>query len=772
MSRTNRKARLGSLLAASFLLLSACSPPDDGESTSPLTDLSGDEIILTSGLETVDSCDALLERIKDEAVERVGPYGFGQGGFPMVLEAEEMMMEDSATAEAEVSAPATTGAETRASENGNFGGDATDAASDGDFGAGGSGDQEFSETNNQESGVDEADLVKTDGDRMIIVSGDKVRVLDVTGSTPELIDTIALPDNFGGGEMFLDGDSALLMTSGWTERPFGRTGDAGLSWYPGSPTGRLIELNLKTGTVERTLEFEGGYLSAREVDGAIRIVLSATAERFNFVYPSQPGAEDAAETANRQLIEDSTIDQWMPTFRIIEGSGFGGATETSEAGPLVDCDRMFLPSEFAGFGSLVVLTAELDDGLRLNDSVGVFTDAQTVYASTDRLVVATPRWPEFDQSTGQPINDEQYTTALHTFDIEDPRKADYVASGSVLGTLLSQYSLSEHDGYLRVATTVGQWEGRDNSESMVTVLEENGNQLERVGRVDGLGRGEQIFAVRFFGDKGYVVTFRQIDPLYVVDLSDPQNPTVEGELKIPGFSTYLHPIGEDLLLGIGTDGDDDGATFGTVVSLFDVSDPNDPTRVDKLTLDAGLDVGQNGYFESYSNVGDDPRSFTYWAPTDTAIVPFSWFSFDERVGQESNGSAAVLIEVDENSLRETGRISHQGKSECEGFVEFDEEVPPPIEEPDGGFDGDGFDEPSDDEENQDAEADFVNPTTTIAEPAPEPERAPLPPEFCYEYQPTISRSVIIGENLYTISDGGVAVNTFDGLRDVAWIPFN
>ena len=114
------------------------------------------------------------------------------------------------------------------------------------------------------------------------------------------------------------------------------------------------------------------------------------------------------------------------------------------------------------------------------------------------------------------------------------------------GTLLNQFSLDEHEGYLRVVTTEGSpWDRRNLSESQLVVLEESDDILRRVGRVGGLGKGESVFSSRLMGDRGFIVTFRQVDPLYVVDLSDPAEPRVTGELKIPGFSSYLHPVGDD-----------------------------------------------------------------------------------------------------------------------------------------------------------------------------------------------------------------------------------
>ena len=750
--------KFASALLALTIGAAACTSTED-DSSPPATNLAGDEIVLTSALETVDNCDALLERLKDEAIERVGPYGFDNGfyGPDIFFEGDEEAMESEDAME----------------DSGGF-----DTASAGEQLAGDSADsssrqagEDFSETNNQEADVDEADLVKTDGRRLVTVNNNTVRVIDVEGDTPELIKTINLPNDFYGGELFLNGDTALLMTSGWTDRPFIGNTDIASDWYPGSPTGRIMEIDLDRGEVGRVLEFEGGYLSAREVDGSIRIVMSASGNRFNFVYPSNDGAQDSAEKANRDLIEESTIDMWVPTYRITRDG------ETVSEGAIVDCDRVYIPSEFAGFGSLVVLTADIQDGLSINDSVSVFTDGQTVYASPDRLAVATPRWPEWNDN-GEPIDERDYRTAIHTFDISDPDKTDFAASGSVRGYLLSQYSMSEYDGYLRVATTEGTpWDSRS-SESFVTVLAENGGELSEVGQVGGLGEGETIFAVRFMGDKGYVVTFEQIDPLYTVDLSDPNNPEVTGELKIPGVSEYLHIYG-DYLLAVGTDGDENGLTWGSVVSVFDVSDPENPTQVDKLPLAPNTDdeAQESG---SYSPVSGDPRAFNIWG--DTMIVPVGWWSYSERDGQfeENNGNAAVLVRVDDDgNLTKVGQVGHPATEECEGRFQPAQSGDVQVELFDGSSsstdnssDTDDSADADDSDDSEDAEASFVRdeepPADSVIIDGPDGGEG----EYCFSYQPEIRRTVIIGDNLYTISERGIAVNEFDGLNTVAWIPFD
>ena len=175
----------------------------------------------------------------------------------------------------------------------------------------------------------------------------------------------------------------------------------------------------------------------------------------------------------------------------------------------------------------------------------------TVYASQDNLYVATQQWVEWESLDENRARGEASSmkTYIHKFDISDPDRTGYLASGEVEGFLLSQFSMSEYEGNLRVASTnVPTWWWWGNTpgvrEPCRRAIAETANELEIVGSVGGFGEGEQIFAVRFQGDVGYVVTFRQTDPLYTVDLSDPTSPAVVGELKILGYSSYLHPLGD------------------------------------------------------------------------------------------------------------------------------------------------------------------------------------------------------------------------------------
>jgi hypothetical protein len=329
------------------------------------------------------------------------------------------------------------------------------------------------------------------------------------------------------------------------------------------------------------------------------------------------------------------------------------ATGSRQTRRLVACRAVRRPAEFGGVDMMTVLTVDLEQGLPAVDSDGLMTDADTVYASAGSLYVATQRWS--DTLGGNDLPDG-VRTSIHRFDASERGTTSYASSGEVRGYLLSQWALSEHAGHLRVAsTTVPPWwgESEDESESYVTVLREDGPRLTEVGRVGGLGRGEQIYAVRFMGDVGYVVTFRQVDPLYTLDLAAPTAPTVRGELKIRGYSAYLHPVGEGLLLGVGQDATRQGRQLGTQLSLFDVSDLSAPRRLHQVTLAGGS-----------SEVEYDHHAFLYWPATGLTVLPLlEW----ERRAREPSFEAAGF-RVDPAGIVGLGRLEHPVKTEWRGQI--------------------------------------------------------------------------------------------------------
>ena len=285
---------------------------------------------------------------------------------------------------------------------------------------------------------------------------------------------------------------------------------------------------------------------------------------------------------------------------------------------------------------LTVLTVDLAKGLDPVDSIGVMTDARIVYASSDNLYLATERWTDRPPPETPTEPQPSVTTAIHRLDISDPARTRYRGSGQVSGYLLNQWSLSEYDAVLRVVSTdTPAWLGSsDSTESSLTTLRLRDGALNQVGRVGNLGKGQRVYAVRFAGPTAYVVTFKQVDPLYTVDLADPARPRVLGELELPGYSAYLHPIGRDLLLGIGQDVNDQGRPAGTQLSLFDVSDLRHPTRLAHATLGQG-----------WSEAESDHHAFLFWPRTGLVVVPFGQSAVGYRVGR-ARGIALV------------GRITH------------------------------------------------------------------------------------------------------------------
>jgi len=265
------------------------------------------------------------------------------------------------------------------------------------------------------------------------------------------------------------------------------------------------------------------------------------------------------------------------------------------------------------------------------------------------------------------------TTEIHRFDASDPSRTTYRSSGSVPGFVLNQFAMSEDKGVLRVATTEDPlWMNgaqQQDSESGVSVLREQAGKLVTVGRVGGLGKGERIYAVRFLGDTGYLVTFHQVDPLFTLDLSDPGHPRQVGELKVAGYSAYLHPIGDGLLIGVGQDASDAGIRQGPQVSLFDVSDPAAPKRLAQRVL---------GDQSAGTEAEWDHHAFLWWAPEKLAVLPLQQSSITtvspgpavpttaapsgpaaaRAAAAPAPFAGAVGLHIARSGIAEAGRVSH------------------------------------------------------------------------------------------------------------------
>lgn len=572
-----------------------------------------------ANLEFFGDCDALLTYMQTEATERVTPWGLG--GFFYAGDGGRVVNESSVDMDSagDAAIPQTSPVE----------------------------GEDFSGTNVQEVGVDEGDIVETDGTYVYVSSFDGLRIVSVESA--EVVAEPELPN--GSHQLLLDGDRLAVVTSSWTG-----AADTIVSLYDvADPTDPSL--------LRRT-HLEGSVVATRAIESVARLVITTSFDqRLPFVRPDQFGLdEDTALERNKQIIAESSVDDWLP--RSFEEDSDG------TFGPMADilaCETVAAPPSFSGLGITWVGSLDLFASDAPVGSAGIVSTGDIVYSSANNLYVTTRDWywqwgpMPFDESSSSSDDPERDAgpppTLIHQFSLDDGTGATYVASGQVEGRLLNQFAMSEHEGDLRVATTNDDMGGfGEQSSSTVFVLRPNGDTLEEIGSVGDLGIDEQIHAVRFIGALGYVVTFRQIDPLYVIDLTDPTSPVAAGELKIPGYSAYLHPVGDGLLLGVGQDATDQGRTTGTQLSLFDVTDPADPQRISTLPIGGS------------SEVEWDHRAFLFWPADGTIVLPVSpgWNDCGDDVDclakEISGAGGAVVAELDGRELSARGVINHTSRN--------------------------------------------------------------------------------------------------------------
>ena len=609
---------------------------------------------------------------------------------------------------------------------------ADDSSGSSDSDSGGSREGEYSGTNNQEEGVDEADFLKTDGYHIYMLNGNLLVIMGV----PEFGE-LTLESNMSVQgypmQMMLDGDRIVIASSisYWnlpTDDPLRELMSEEVTVsYPGEEeysytytrVQNLVKytvVNISDRTapeVERELYIEGNYHTARLVDGTMRSVthLWTYIEGMRtWVYlPETYWESDSDEermeiwnqsmeetiAANQAIIDDLTLDDFAP--HIYEVGDDGLFQHPISSG---DCDEFSASADSAGRGFTTIMTIQM-----LSDDSEMEVDHITsswahVYASQDVMVLAEPAndWWWFWRNFGW-----DDATNIHVFDISDPTETTYVASGRVDGTVQDQFSLSEHNGVIRVATTEDAWgrwwleteEGTGPTNNVFTLVamecmipegcEGDSSEMVQIGHLGDIAEGERIWSARFVGDRAYLVTFRNIDPLWVIDLTDPTDPEILGELEVPGVSPYIRPVDANPLLPIGRGPGEDGLGLDwsmTQISLFDVSDPTNPVLADSLPLspayeEEGCDEWGCGWSWSYSEATYEHKAFTYWAPEQLLAVPLSTYryTYDEVIidgrtytysGYEFV-STLELIDVD----AENGTLSTHGMVDHSEFYNED-----------------------------------------------------------------------------------------------------
>ncbi|MCC7076607.1 MAG: beta-propeller domain-containing protein [Acidimicrobiia bacterium] len=561
---------------------------------------------------------------------------------------------------------------------------------------------EQSSTNVQEAGIDEGDVVETDGQRLFVLSGGELRSIDVTGGTPRLVGTLRLEDgegNTGDGQLLLDSDRLVVVSETYD------TAD-------GTARVRVRAVGIDASgqmTPAGESSIDGNLVSTRGIDGSVTVVTSHSPQPPPPVMPDASDTSFDYEEARRRAIKELDLEDLLPQVTTTAG----GESSTHD---LVTCRQVHRPPEPSGptLTNVVTIGPDSTDPV---DAETVVADGQIVYASEGAVYVAAGTWPGgmAPAAAEESPSEGGVETAVHRFDRTQAGVA-YYGSGRVRGRLLNQFAMSEHEGFLRVASTDD--DGTTNpdgttgpaSESLVTVLEPRADRLEPVGELAGLGPTERIYSVRFMGDRAFVVTFRQTDPLYTLDLSDPTSPRTTGELEITGFSAYLHPISEDRLLGIGQDATESGQQLGTQVSLFDVADPASPRRLAQWAA---------GNW-SHSEAEYDHHAFLYWAPRNLALLPVD--------------ASVVGLEVGADAITQVGTIEHPAPAECPEPLPEERVTPPDV-------------------------------APGVAEDVVAPEPA------CDGYGTAIRRSVVVGNHVYTVGDTGVMATDLATFQPAGWLAF-
>jgi hypothetical protein len=570
---------------------------------------------------------------------------------------------------------------------------------------GGDSARSFSQTNNQVKGVDEADFVKNDGKYIYLLHGQKFEIVQAWPADQmapaSSIDIEGYPQ-----EMFVDSGRAVIFSAvdaspiyaaaGVKERSryqdwyggygiaLAGGGDAvggapapdcfgcGYGIYGGLTKVTVLSLaDVSQPKVIGENYFEGSYLSSRRIGTRVRTVLNGGAHGpaieywpsdlyesrpYNWV-PTQGDMIQAYERLrqkNQKLIDASTIADWLP---YVFSKSNGAITAQLER-----CEDYMLPSAGStSWGLTQIASVDMAAPEASPKILSVVGQTDTIYSSTNEMVLAQHGWMPYAwywQYDTPPDGITLDYTHLHAFAL-DRDLPSYVGSGTIRGNILDQFSLDEKDGILRVTSTEHrtkrslQLTARGFQTTMQTemhnhlvTLRPNGSELVQIGQVPEIAQDERIYSTRFVGDRAYVVTFRQVDPLFVIDLKDPAHPAILGSVTIPGFSTYMHPLDETHLLTIGRDVDPNTNRQGQLMlQIFDVTNATAPALAQKYVYDSG----SWGYSEAQYN----HKAFNYFS--DKQLLSFPFYAYN----QSGAHSSAELFKIDINSgITKLGSVDH------------------------------------------------------------------------------------------------------------------
>lgn len=462
---------------------------------------------------------------------------------------------------------------------------------------------DYSKTNTQVQGVDEADIVKTDGTYIYYLTNEKLTIINTeNASQMKEMSTIKFDETFTPEEIFLNNDKIIVIGKRYeydkTERKIGIDEDFLYPNYMDKTytSAKLYNVKDKTNpTLERTVEVEGDYLTARMIGSNVYI---ASNKYMYYAY-----------ICNTYKSTELNEDDFKPHYL---------DTATSNETKSINFDCIYYIPEFEDTNYLNIVAFNITNNQEAN--VESYLGAgEEIYASKENLYVTKTKY-DYERK-----NKTSITTEIYKFNLNNAN-CTFAKAGDVPGSVLNQFLMDECNGYFRIATTDStSWNSESNTNNLY-VLNEN---LETIGKIEGLAKGERIYSVRFMGNRAYMVTFVETDPLFVIDLSNPTTPTVLGELKIPGYSKYLHPYDETHLIGIGEDTEvvnygygDRVVTNGMKMAMFDVTDPNNPQEL------YNVKIGEKG---TYSELLYNHKALLFSKEKNIIAFPISITDNDYKV---------------------------------------------------------------------------------------------------------------------------------------------
>ena len=477
---------------------------------------------------------------------------------------------------------------------------------------------DFSTTNVQVEGVDEADIVKTDGKFIYYLTNSTLTITDV--NTVKLVSKVEFNNKeFGPQEIFLKDNKIVIIGITYRETEE-KNIDNTEYYYPTNETYTVAKIyNIEDRTnpkLERTIEIEGYYLSSRMVGDNVYLI----SNKYIYAYLCK-------NYKISQLDEEEFKPKYLDT---VVGDSVNSIS--------FDCIYYIPEFEETNYLNIAAFNITNNEPASITSYLG---GGNNLYSSDTNLYITRTKYDYDDEM--------QINTEIYKFNLKDAT-CMFSKTGEVPGSILNQFSMDEKDGYFRIATTDStSWDSESNTNNLY-VLNEN---LEIVGKVEGLAPGERIYSVRFMGNRAYMVTFVETDPLFVIDLTEPTNPTVLGELKIPGYSTYLHPYDENHLIGFGENTKlvnygygDQVVTDGMKIALFDVTDPNNPTEM------YSVNIGEKG---TYSELLYNHKALLFSKDKNIIAFPISITGEDYEVTFQ--GAIVYGLSL-ENGFEEKGRITN------------------------------------------------------------------------------------------------------------------